>query len=827
MLEIYFNGILLDQKYYQSLIQKWVMFDKEFKLGITMARQFILVIPKSQFDKDKNNIFIRYKDEDYAHLILDNYKIIEGGTEPSVELTLVDKMVNANFRYDAEPLTPCTVKEILQDIADKMDVELGTNSFINDDVIVDYWNNTIQAREYLSYIAELNGGFARIENDGKLYLRKFDEIPQKEIDVKYCEKVNIGEEHKIERVVFDNGSLYFETSDNTQLETVYLNPNNLFLTTAEQFNKLATNILDFTFINLNTGRAKIIDNALVGDSLKLTYKYNDYNTICQFKELFYNKGWHGGYDLNVNSSIQQETIVLGTADKIKQVNTILDRNNATLIHLAEEVDDNTGFRTSFTLSPTQIELEVGKIEGLDDDINDETGLKKSISKLKLDIDKLRSEIGDVTDITQVKEGVGTLSFENVNASEPINVEIRPTQLEDIAYIYPRTNLYPSTTLYPKIRMLRFKNTTTNENFDYVLPGDLYYYDEDNYDIFTLNYAEQVCQIIRMVNINATGVKTKKASPVTENYDYPFIHLPDGNYEVSLLGYPQGWMQVRLMSQNMYTSQFATRVELSSAITQSANTINLEVVKKVGKTEVISSINQTAEAIKIQAGKIDIKGTITAINSEGTTTINGNKITSGTITATQIAANTITANQVASSVITTNNFSSQSINAGNITSGTLSSNRLSANVITTSNLSAQNISADQITTGTLSANRISGGSLTASSITGNSSINITRGSYSFTMGVTSNHPSASGLNVGFGGIVTTGGGLTLKRTSSSGSSYNSGSRETSIVFQQSNGQTLISGKTKAVSMTYLTSIPSSRQTTTLYFRNGILVDSSQG
>ena len=102
--------------------------------------------------------------------------------------------------------------------------------------------------------------------------------------------------------------------------------------------------------------------------------------------------------------------------------------------------------------------------------------------------------------------------------------------------------------------------------------------------------------------------------------------------------------------------------LSSTITQTATSINTQVAQKVGKSEVISSINQSAESITINANKVNVAGVITAINNDSTTTINGSKITTGTITA----------SQVSSAIITTSNFSSQNINASKITSGTLTS-----------------------------------------------------------------------------------------------------------------------------------------------------------
>ena len=60
-----------------------------------------------------------------------------------------------------------------------------------------------------------------------------------------------------------------------------------------------------------------------------------------------------------------------------------------------------------------------------------------------------------------------------------------------------------------------------------------------------------------------------------------------------------------MVQNIYTTQFATKVEMNSKIKQTKDEIDLEVSKKVGKNEVISSINLTSEAATIQASKDQI------------------------------------------------------------------------------------------------------------------------------------------------------------------------------------------------------------------------------
>lgn len=73
----------------------------------------------------------------------------------------------------------------------------------------------------------------------------------------------------------------------------------------------------------------------------------------------------------------------------------------------------------------------------------------------------------------------------------------------------------------------------------------------------------------------------------------------------------------------------------SSITLEQGNIKSEVSKKVGKTEVISSINQTAESVKIQANKITLEGYVTvnqgfSIDTSGNMTANNGKFNGGTI-----------------------------------------------------------------------------------------------------------------------------------------------------------------------------------------------------
>ena len=110
--------------------------------------------------------------------------------------------------------------------------------------------------------------------------------------------------------------------------------------------------------------------------------------------------------------------------------------------------------------------------------------------------------------------------------------------------------------------------------------------------------------------------------------------------------PQSLLQLTVGSDNLASrmntaEQKITDSAIVSTVT-SSKTYTDAMTGKVSKTEVISSINQTAEAIKINANKIELTGTVVAnaINN-GSTTINGSKITTGSITADKIAVGDFT------------------------------------------------------------------------------------------------------------------------------------------------------------------------------------------
>lgn len=196
-------------------------------------------------------------------------------------------------------------------------------------------------------------------------------------------------------------------------------------------------------------------------------------------------------------------------------------------------------------------------------------------------------------------------------------------------------------IWNKVDNLYIYNSQTNEvtlNLkNYTLPSD--------FGTVTEIYESRFDNVNDYIQVEKIGNKIPLGTEQRIDYPYPHIPLKAGNYEISLLTQETAYLYVRLMIQNLYTDQFATKVEMNSKITQTANEINAEVSKKVGNDEVISRINLTPEKATIQANKININGVITAINNDATTTIDGNKITTGTLNADVINGGTMSGSSI--------------------------------------------------------------------------------------------------------------------------------------------------------------------------------------
>lgn len=626
--------------------------------------------------------------------------------------------------------------EIIQEICTKLSIELSSNTFNLSGYSFKQPNfaENITCREVISRFAEIAGCIAFINREGKLEIKaptstnstvernRYIKLT-KESEVSFNTLV-LGKEGINDDVV------YPETISTDRVEYKILDNPFVNLYREDMIEDISANIIGKSYVPFTLNN--FVDGFCFDLNDVVSVKDRNGNTL-DLTILNYETA------NRISTNVSAETMGTMTTDynlagssktELREVKLNVDHNNQSIIALSKRTTDNE-------TSIGQLEITTGEISSTVSETTKEQNEK--ISKITQTTDEINSKISDIADITTSGESQqASVNLVKVNESEPMAIKIHPL-IEDIAYLYPSEFLYPSETLYPMNRVVRFTNTKTNEIFDYELPNDLLVYNVNNYDEFILNYDSQTCQVIKRVGYDKTTNKnTLLSKEEIINYEYPKISLTEGDYTISLPGYSSGYLYVQLMASNIYTTQFATKVELSSSISQTKEEINLEVSKKVGKSEVISSINLTSEAATIQASKVNISGVISAINNNTSTTINGDKITTGSITTSQIKAGAITADKM-----NVTNLSSVSSNLGSISGGSLS---IGDGKFSVTNAGVLTATSGTIGGWTLAANTLknsSGAGVTTLNSNGRLSFN--NGSYFFGVGNGSEHPVASSLS----------------------------------------------------------------------------------
>ena len=124
----------------------------------------------------------------------------------------------------------------------------------------------------------------------------------------------------------------------------------------------------------------------------------------------------------------------------------------------------------------------------------------------------------------------------------------------------------------------------------------------------------VGQITRRCYVDKYGVLKKLEQEEIQELDVPDIELFEGTNYVYIKEFTTLNMKLEYLTNAEMNKYFATKMEMNSSIKQTADSINLEVSKKVDENEIISKINLSPEEIKIKSNKLSLEGYTTINNS---------------------------------------------------------------------------------------------------------------------------------------------------------------------------------------------------------------------
>lgn len=276
-------------------------------------------------------------------------------------------MIKFEFNYDGSELISkgeATLLQVAQDICNKAGVELSSTSFLNSDKKISVHDNTVTAREYISYIAESAGCFACIDREGKLCFREFCK-DETEIPLELFGEYKWGEEFKISKVSYEDGVRSFKFGDNTR-NNLWINQENMYIVDEDQIQKIYNKIKDLT-VNTFEGKV-IIDPAIdIGDKIVINGK----NVIYQGE-----MSLEGRFITQISSKIQikqkEETTVKKESQKVvnRRVQSRINQAEGKIEQLVEETSENSKKITKheqdingITQSVSEVKTEVKTIDG--------------------------------------------------------------------------------------------------------------------------------------------------------------------------------------------------------------------------------------------------------------------------------------------------------------------------------------------------------------------------------------------------------------------------------------------------------------------------------
>lgn len=276
----------------------------------------------------------------------------------TITIKALDNMIKFEFNYNGKELidkkNEATLLEVAQDICNKAGVELGSTSFLNSDKKVSVYDNTVTAREYISYIAESAGCFACIDRKGKLCFREFyqDEI---EIPLEMFGEYKWGEEFKISKLSYEDGLRSFKFGEDTR-NNLWINQENMYIVDEDQVQKIYNKIKDLT-VNTFEGKT-VIDPAIdLGDKIVIDGR----NIIYQGE-----MSLEGRFIAQISSKIQikqkEETTVKKESQKVvnRRVQSRIDQAEGKIEQLVEETTENTKNIAKQEISINGITQEVSK-----------------------------------------------------------------------------------------------------------------------------------------------------------------------------------------------------------------------------------------------------------------------------------------------------------------------------------------------------------------------------------------------------------------------------------------------------------------------------------
>ena len=538
-----------------------------------------------------------------------------------------------------------TLFQVLQEVCQKVGVSLENTSIENGNFIVDsnqfgeesLYGNVVTA------IAQISCNFAKITSENKLKL-----------------------------MLKSESNITIDVSDYEEFE--------------DKRDTLPYTAVTLGVSDIEGENVSLIDPDVEPDEAKyLTINDNPFayteEKRTQLIQAIFNKINGFGYSSFVLSNCLYPQLECGDLIKIKNkdgqlVNSIVLRPTFDEVVINFEAPSTITSTVSYVQPLSAIETakraerKVDKQNLIISDVVSEVGqYDNRITSVEQSVDKIEQQVNEAITLIRDVEGNGSVTLENTSNTSLYKLSIKG----DISLLFGNDGkqygqpqffredlyfsedllftegvplaepLYPSPNLFGKNMNLIIEYKEDDKEV-YKLPFTyLNYLSQEVADEFILEDGK--AKIIRRVGINSSMQKYELPNEVLEELGDFTIPLKEGNPKIYLQCFDSAIYNATYMIKNAYTEEFATKVELSSSITQLSNDITLEVNGKIDTLDedinaklelkvdtenLVSELNASADVINLTSNRFSMTSDNSSISQDGTFNFKGGTIGGWTV-----------------------------------------------------------------------------------------------------------------------------------------------------------------------------------------------------
>lgn len=376
----------------------------------------------------------------YEYVPMGVYNIQDTPTrnDDKITIKLRDNAVLFDFNYNAKPLLDlhdgtATKMQILQDICSKADVICNVSSFLGDTDLIGIYDNTVTGRMYVAYLAEQAGCIAKIDRNGELIFIPLDNLYTQRIPLSVVSKYIKGTTYTIERLVYEFGTIKFETSSDETLQTLYISSLNPYISTQEQVEDIF-DIVDGFEVDTVEILSDIIGNPSI-DGYDLIQVYDDEseNDVVVFttlanNTLTYNGKFKSKYKTEIGLEERKEnTTNSGEAVFKKTITSEVDRLNGEVTTTISSVQTAQSTANDAMSQASSLNQAIYSDGGLNSQL---ANLGSQYTSLEEEVSTNWSQTASKAEITLLKKITG---YTPLDAGEKLDGDFTPlaTQISNI------------------------------------------------------------------------------------------------------------------------------------------------------------------------------------------------------------------------------------------------------------------------------------------------------------------------------------------------------------------------------------------------------------